>query len=39
VTDNLDREAVVLIAVGGHWCVHTTSMSHAAAAEQVATPT
>jgi transposase-like protein len=34
VTDNLGREAVVLIAIG-RWCVHTTSMSHAAAAEQV----
>jgi hypothetical protein len=35
VTDNFGRETVVLIAVGGDWCVHTTSMSHTAAAEQV----
>jgi hypothetical protein len=35
VPDNLGREAVVLTAVGGLWCVHTTRMSHAAAAEQV----
>jgi hypothetical protein len=35
VADDFGREAVVLIAVGGHWCVHTTSMSHAAVAEQV----
>jgi hypothetical protein len=23
VTDDLGREAVVLVAVGGPWCVHT----------------
>jgi hypothetical protein len=33
VADDLDRKAVVLIAVG-HWCVHVPSMAHQVAAGQ-----
>ena len=35
MADDLGREAVVLIAVGG-WCIHATSMSHHASTGQVA---
>jgi hypothetical protein len=28
MTDDLNREAVIFIAVGWSWCIHTTSMAH-----------
>jgi hypothetical protein len=33
--DDLGWEMVILVAVGGSWCVHTTDMSHNTAASQV----
>ena len=35
VADDLGREAVMLVAIGG-WCIHMTSIAHRAGARQVA---
>jgi hypothetical protein len=35
MADDFGGETVVLVAVGRYWCVHTTSISHPTAAQQV----